>query len=142
MMKYRVHWNPRCMLAVLAGLSMSYAAGAADQPATADYHAVGHGPDWALDIDYDSRQLEFTSVEGAGSYRYVKLSPDLTRGNIRTITYRVVDSTHHMNVVVLEMFCQDALSGKAYGATVNVRLDGREYTGCGEPVVERSLDRW
>lgn len=142
MMKYRIRWNTRCMLAFVAGLSMANTAGAADQPALADYRAVGHGPDWQLDIDYDSRQLEFISEEGSGSYRYVKLGPDLTRGNIRAITYRVVDDTHHMNVVVLEMFCQDAQSGRAYGATVNVRLDGREYTGCGEPVVERSLDSW
>jgi hypothetical protein len=45
-----------------------------------------------------------------------------------------------MNVVVLEMFCQGAKSGKACGATVNVHLDGRQITGCGEPMVERSLD--
>lgn len=142
MMEYRKRWNSRCMLAFVAGLSMANIAGAADQSALADYRAVGHGPDWRLDIDYESRQLAFTSEEDSGSYRYVKLNPYLTRGNIRTITYRVVDDTHHMSVVVLEMFCQDAQSGKAYGATVNVRLDGREYTGCGEPVVERSLDSW
>jgi uncharacterized membrane protein len=81
-------------------------------------------------------------VEGSGSYRFVKLGPDLTRGNVNAITHRVVDDDHQMNVVVLEMFCQDAKSGKAYDATVNVHLDGRQYTGCGEPVVERSLDSW
>ena len=121
---------------LLAGMLASFAA------VGADFHAVGHEPDWQLDIDYKSRQLHFTAAEGAGSYDYVKLGPDLTRGDIKAITYRVVDDNHHMSVVVLEMFCQDMRSGKAYGATVNVRLDGREYVGCGEPVVERSTDPW
>jgi putative lipoprotein len=121
---------------LLAGVLVSLAA------VSADFHAVGHEPDWQLDIDYTSRQLDFIAAEGAGSYRFVKPGPDLTRGDIKAITYRVVDDNHHMSVVVLEMFCQDMRSGKAYGATVNVRLDGREYVGCGEPVVERSTDPW
>jgi putative lipoprotein len=126
-----------CRIAtLLAGVLASLAA------LSADFHAVGHEPDWQLDIDYTSRQLDFTAAEGAGSYRFAKLGPDLTRGDIKAITYRVVDDDHHMSVVVLEMFCQDMRSGKAYGATVNVRLDGREYVGCGEPVVERSTDPW
>lgn len=120
----------------LAGVLASFAA------VSADFHAVGQEPDWQLDIDYASRQLDFTAAEGTGSYRFVKLGPDLTHGDIKAVTYRVVDDNHEMNVVVLEMFCQDRRSGKAYGATVNVRLDGREYVGCGEPVVERSTDPW
>jgi uncharacterized membrane protein len=131
-----------CVLVLLGGLLMPFAASGGDRPGQADFHAVGHQPGWQLDIDYENRQLNFTAEEGSGTYRYVKLSPDLRRGNIKAVTYRVVDDNHRMNVVVLEMFCQDSQSGKAYGATVNVHLDGREYTGCGEPVVERSLDAW
>ena len=142
MMTYRIHWCLRSIPALLAGIPMSLVAVAAEQPPSADYHAVGHGPDWQLDIDYDSRTLDFTSEEGSGSYRYVKLNPNLDRGDIKTVSYRVVDEVHHMSVVVLEKFCQDVQSGKAYGATVNVYLDGRGYVGCGEPVVERSLDAW
>lgn len=134
--------NPCAMLALVAGLSMSSAASGAGQPVTADFHALGHEPGWQLTIDQEGRRLNFTAEEGSGSYRFVKLGPDLTRGNIKAVTYRVVDDTHHMNVVVLEMFCQDAQSGKAYAATVDVHLDGRKYTGCGEPVVERSLGSW
>lgn len=141
-MNNRSRPNPCSMLALLAGLWMSSATSGAGQPAAVDFHALGHGPGWQLDIDQAGGRLNFTAEAGSGSYRFVKLGPDLTRGNIKAVTYRIVDDTHHMNVVVLEMFCQDAQSGKAYAATVNVHLDGRKYTGCGEPVVERSRDSW
>ena len=105
-----------------------------------DFHALGHEPGWQLDVYHEGRRLDFTAEEGSGSYRQTRSRPDAR--NVNAITYRVVDDDYQMNVVVLEMFCQDAKSGKAYGATVNVHLDGRQYTGCGEPVVERSLDSW
>ena len=136
MTKLSLLTKPRRILLLAAGLSVSVAASGAD------FHAVGHDPDWQLEIDEQQLLLQFTSGAESGSHRYVKLGPDLTRGKIKAVTYRVVDDTHHMNVVVLEMFCQDTQSGKAYGATVNVNLDGREYIGCGEPVVERSLEEW
>ena len=142
MMKSTGDWNPAGILVVAAGLAVPFTAGSADQPVSADYHALGHGPDWQLEIDYENRQLDFSSEEGSGSYRYVRFNPYLTRGDIKSITYRVVDDEHHMSVVVFEMFCRDALTGRAYGATVNINLDGREYIGCGEPVVDRSLEAW
>jgi uncharacterized membrane protein len=111
-MKNRSLRNPCCLLAIVAGRSISSAASGACQPAAADFRSPGHEPGWRLDTL--QRRVRAASVSS--------------------------NSVPTCRVVVLEMFCQDAKSGKACGATVNVHLDGRQITGCGEPMVERSLD--
>lgn len=142
MMKTRFTTSLNRLPGLLAGLCMAISASAASQAPGADFHAVGHEPGWQLNINHKKKLLNFTTGEGTVSYHYVKFGPDLRRGNVNAITYRVVDNDHHMDAVILEKFCQDSMSGRAYGAVVVVHLDGKEYGGCGEAVVERSLDSW
>ena len=142
MFNKRCFRNPGHALVLLAGMSMTFIASGGEGTDKADFHAIGHEPDWHLEIHYDSKQLDFTSEQGTGSYSYVRLGPDLSRDSIRTFNYRVVHQDHSMHVAVLEKFCQDTQSGRAYGATVRVMLDGRNYQGCGEAVVERSTGDW
>jgi len=102
-------------------------------PATG-FMAVGHGPEWQLDITFSNNTMTLKTADGDVSYRYYRFGPTLRRGEKTTI-YRV-DSNHHaMNVVVISRTCLDTESGKAYTADVTIRLDGKTYTGCGTEVV-------
>jgi uncharacterized membrane protein len=102
-------------------------------PATG-FMAVGNDPDWRLDIEFSSNEMRLSTADGMVVHHYTRLGPTL-RNDINTTIYRMHSSGHYMQVLVEEKFCQDSRTGKAYGATVTVRLDGAAYTGCGMDIV-------
>ncbi len=102
-------------------------------PATG-FHGTGSSPDWDLDIDFSGNTMSLKTADGTVSYHYTRLGPTLRRAE-KTIIYRTLIQHHYMNVVVVNRFCQDTTTGKAYTAIVTIRHDGRTYTGCGTEVM-------
>lgn len=95
--------------------------------------ALGHGPEWHLEIIEYRRTIIFTSRSVTATYEYAAYGPTVnTTGN--TTTYMGVGTDHRIGVVMREKFCQDSETGKAYGITVAVWLDGKQYSGCGNAV--------
>jgi len=97
------------------------------------FAALGHGPEWHLEIINNRNEMVFTTAAGTTIYGYTAFGPTLLNASNSTI-YMTVNDSHAMSVVVHEQFCQDTKSGKAYGTTVTVWLDGVQFTGCGETV--------
>jgi uncharacterized membrane protein len=121
-------------LALISALLCSVTAQAYFMNPATGFMAVGHGPEWRLDITFNNNTMMLKTADSESTYRYYKLGPTLRRGEKTTI-YRVHSRQHVMNVVVVSRFCQDTENGKAYTATVIIRHDDMTYTGCGTEVV-------
>jgi len=114
---------------VIGGLfAASQQALAADSRTTSNYKGAGNG--WTLDINNRNHKVDFTSSTGTVSYKYPKFGP-VVRDKGGKIIYFVHNRGHQMNVQVMEKACKDS-SGKAFGTTVAVVLDGTGYWGCGD----------
>lgn len=96
-----------------------------------DFRAVGQEPGWIVDVysqnrivallDYGETLIEFPRTEptypAEGSTRYETQA----NGHSLLITYR-------------RFPCEDAMSGEAYPAAVEIVIDGRTLNGCGKSV--------
>jgi uncharacterized membrane protein len=51
-----------------------------------------------------------------------------------TTSYQTQSGGHSLSIIVRRSLCQDAMSGEAYPATVDVVIDGRTLNGCGRSV--------
>lgn len=96
-----------------------------------DFRAVGQEPGWIVDIytqdrivallDYGATRLEFPRGEPAYPAEGATRFQAQGEGHTLSITYRRAP-------------CEDAMSGQAYPATVELVVDGRTLSGCGRSV--------
>lgn len=103
----------------------------AARAAGVDFRAVGQEPGWMLDIhvqgpivllwDYGANRFEFPAAEP-------------TYPQEGATRYESSDRGHTLVVTTRRFPCQDAMSGQAYPAAVDVVIDGRTLTGCGKSV--------
>ncbi len=93
-------------------------------PGAADYRASGTEPFWDLTIG--SRDMIFTD-RGTG-LTVTQPTPAPSQGAGGPI-YR----TPRLEVTVTRLACSDGMSDRTYPDTVEVRVDGRLYRGCGTP---------
>lgn len=100
----------------------------------AEYRAVGQEPGWTLEVD-EGRRMAF--VGDYGNTRVVTPAPPpVTTAaggppNANRITYTARTEAHALTLEVVRQECHDAMSGASYPTTAVVKLDGREYRGCG-----------
>ncbi|MGI8931129.1 MAG: META domain-containing protein [Sphingomicrobium sp.] len=87
----------------------------------ASYRAIGTEPFWDLEI---GRDLIFT--DRGNDLRVVQPTPRPINGTAGEI-YR----TQRLDVNIVHSRCSDGMSDRTYPDTVTVRVDGREYRGCG-----------
>lgn len=90
----------------------------------ATYRAIGTEPFWDLEI---GRDMVFT--DRGNSLRVVQPTPRTISGVAGEI-YR----TPRIEANVVHARCSDGMSDRVYPDTVQVRVDGREFRGCGAPV--------
>jgi heat shock protein HslJ len=89
----------------------------------ANYRALGTEPFWNLEI---GRDIVFSNADGA---RVVQPTPRPINGVAGEIY-----QTQRINVnIVHSRGCSDGMSDRTYPDSVQVRVDGREYRGCGAP---------
>ena len=50
---------------------------------------------------------------------------------LNRVTYAARPAAHALSVEIVRQECRDAMSGERHPTTAVVRLDGREYRGCG-----------
>jgi uncharacterized membrane protein/membrane-bound inhibitor of C-type lysozyme len=103
----------------------------------ADYRAVGQEPGWVVEV-YAGRRLLF--VGDYGSTRLTAPAPAPATETAAApggppganrVTYAARAGAHALTVEVVRQACRDEMSGEAFPTTAVVRLDGREYRGCG-----------
>lgn len=91
----------------------------------ASYTALGRNPDWNLAISRDLIRLD---------------RPDWPRLTVpanrrpgaqtqRRFSSRTPD--HQVDITLVDRRCEDARSGAVFADTVSVRVNGRNYSGCG-----------
>ena len=87
----------------------------------ASYRAIGTEPFWDLEI---GRDLVFT--DRGNDQRVVQPTPRPISGFAGEIY-----QTQRLNVNIVHSRCSDGMSDRTYPDTVTVRVDGRDYRGCG-----------
>ena len=91
----------------------------------ATYRAIGTEPFWDLEI---GRDMVFTD-RGNDNLRVVQPTPRPINGVAGEIY-----QTQRLNVNIVHSRCSDGMSDRTYPDTVQVRVDGREFRGCGAPI--------
>jgi len=91
------------------------------------FRAVGQEPGWYLEIQH-GRQILFVSAYGNHRVLLPTPEPEL---DAELASYRVSADGHDMEIDVTVEYCQDSMSGEVYDNSVRLRLDGKEYLGCG-----------
>ena len=94
-------------------------------PAEATYRAIGTEPFWDLEI---GRDMVFTD-RGNDNFRVVQRTPQPIHGVAGEIY-----QTPRLNVNIVHGRCSDGMSDRTYPDSVTVRVDGREFRGCGAPI--------
>ena len=87
----------------------------------ASYRAIGTEPFWDLEI---GRDMVFT--DRGNDARVVQPTPRPISGFAGEIY-----QTQRINVNIVHSRCSDGMSERSYPDTVTVRVDGRDYRGCG-----------
>ncbi len=97
-----------------------------------DFRAVGHGPDWNLDI-HDDSLLVFVTDSGRTRLVFPAPAPDI---DVRALTgdYRVAQGGRTLAATLHGRACVDDSDGTRFETTVDIRLDSTAYTGCGRAV--------
>ena len=90
----------------------------------ATYRAIGTEPFWDLEI---GRDMVFT--DRGNNVRVVQPTPRPIIGVAGEIY-----QTQRINMNIVHSRCSDGMSDRTYPDTVQVRVDGREFRGCGAPI--------
>jgi uncharacterized membrane protein len=96
----------------------------------ADFRAVGNEPGWVLEIREKTR-LEFLYDYGQSSI--VVMSSVLTQDG-RTSHFTGSADGREVVVTLVAETCNDTMSDELFETRVTVRLDDREFRGCGRPL--------
>ena len=94
----------------------------------ASFRGVGQEPGWHLEIHPERMVL----VYRYGDERAVTPNPGGARDPDRAVRHwHATTEEHTLEVTVEDRACTDVMSGDIYPATVQVTLDGIEFSGCG-----------
>ncbi len=97
-----------------------------------DFRAVGQEPGWVVEIDHQGGMHLLTDY---GETRIlVPSTPDRVVESANTRSYTVTADSHDIRVVIVDERCEDPMSGESLPNTVTLRLDGRDYAGCGTSI--------
>jgi uncharacterized membrane protein len=142
----RIRRRHECSLMLFAScvlLSLGWIAGAhaANQQAAlpgVDFRAVGYEPRWKFELDRQGG-IRF-GVDGSAAV-VVASAPQL---NLSTrpagVIYGARTETHDFVAEIVEMTCWDAVVGERLTHSVTIRVNGREYHGCGKAVAADEID--
>ncbi len=97
-----------------------------------DWRGVGQEPGWQLEIRQGD-EMRFTYDYGKGTAVTPAARADLD-ARTGTRSFRAASGTNDLRVEIVPVACSDAMSGRAFPATVTVTLNGRAFRGCGEPL--------
>lgn len=95
-----------------------------------DFRAVGQEPGWQLEIRNGSEmRLTYDYGKGTAVTPAPRTQLDAQTG---TRTLHAQTEANDLRVEIVPVACSDAMSGRAFTATVTVTLNGRTFRGCGE----------
>lgn len=100
-------------------------------PRARDFRAIGQEPGWLMRIEGGEIYLEVDY----GERRVTAPAPPPETPRKGLTIYRVRTPKQAITITIEDRPCQDIMSGQSFPATVTVVLDGREYRGCGRPML-------
>jgi putative lipoprotein len=92
-----------------------------------DFRAIGQEPGWVLEID---REKQMYLLADYGEKKVYTPVP-APRDSAGTTIYDARTDAHRLTVTIRAAVCHDSMSGEEMTHSVTVRLDGKEYQGCG-----------
>jgi membrane-bound inhibitor of C-type lysozyme/uncharacterized membrane protein len=92
------------------------------------FRGVGQEPGWQLEIHPERIVLIYQYGERRAVVHNTGAQLEPERPVRR---WQAVTEAHELSVTVENRACTDVMSGDIFPATVLVRLDGRDYSGCG-----------
>ncbi|MGH6951331.1 MAG: COG3650 family protein [Vitreimonas sp.] len=96
-----------------------------------DFRAVGQEPGWMLDI-YTETRMRLVWDYGENTADFPLTAPATTQEG--ATHYETMLNGRTLSVTIRRTPCQDAMSGEAYPAAVEIAIDGRTLRGCGKSV--------
>lgn len=101
-------------------------------PPSIDFRAAGYNPPWLFELVRPGG-IRFIAD---GRTTVVSAARDfIVSAAHRGVIYGAHSDTRELVAEVVEIGCADAISGERLSHTVTIRLDGREYHGCGRRVM-------
>ncbi|MEH0155368.1 META domain-containing protein [Limibacter armeniacum] len=94
---------------------------------THDFIAEGHQPNWTLSIDFD-KKVTFKLADGKGIETPVP-SPVWAESSV---TYYSEVESGKLAIIINDKQCEDTENEKVYPHNVEVKFDGKTYSGCGQ----------
>lgn len=93
-----------------------------------DFRATGNEPGWHLEMQRD-RQILF--VADYGMQRVLTPWVEAEANGDRGQGWHAVTGNSDLRIDILHQDCADTMADMSFSHTVQVRLDGREFQGCG-----------
>ena len=127
----------RLVVGALLSLGFAAASHATEaQPEAAppgiDFRAAGYNPTWLFEL------VRPGGIRFVAEGRTTVVSPArdfIVSAAHRGVIYGAHSDTRELVADIVEIACSDAISGERLSHTVTIRLDGREYQGCGRRVM-------
>jgi putative lipoprotein len=94
-----------------------------------DYWATGNEPGWSLELGPE--RIVFTTDYGESRYESTTPEPVSDRSS-RTTTWSAIVEGHDLVVTIRAERCADTMSDETFENRVEVRLDERIFSGCGQ----------
>lgn len=96
-----------------------------------DFRGVGQEPGWILDI-YRADRIVLVWDYGESSASFPLVAPSYPQEG--ATRYESQSNGRALAITIRRFPCQDAMSGEAFPASVEVIIDGRTLEGCGRTV--------
>lgn len=95
----------------------------------ADFRGIGNEPGWELVMYHD--RIRFTWDYGAERIEFPAVAHETSQAELSS-RWVTVAQGRQLEVVIQARSCNDTMADYSYESTVTVRLDGREFRGCGK----------
>ncbi len=95
------------------------------------FRAVGHNPQWLLEIR-DHERVAFSTGDHHKWIEFPYVPPCSTGAGVAAATYQTKTADQTLTVSIAEQQCRDPESGQTFEAAVTVTLNGKDFRGCGK----------
>jgi len=95
----------------------------------ADFRAIGNEPGWHMEISNKNDILLVTDY-GQATFRFPNATATPGPGS-RMTTYKARQENDQVEVTITGEPCTDTMSGESFPSTATVRINDKEYRGCG-----------
>ena len=94
-----------------------------------DFRAIGNEPGWLMELK-NAATIKLVTDYGVATNIFKTPEPVIDQQARKTI-YKTSNDEHDLVITLVGKQCQDTMSDESFETTVVVKLDDKEYKGCG-----------